>query len=127
MTDYAAVWLEEQNAEMLSRVRYGLDLAHTIRVALQPGDATRYEFQFTPIRFTERYEFSNDGRNPKFQSHAFSEVLIASILNEGFAREDAAVHRKCDASFLETLGERMGIRNPCTTQALIETIKAVWL
>lgn len=124
MSIYNKVWAEPQNIGMMKLMTENLISGKAVRVTVQPGDVTAYHFFIAPIVMTYDYEISNDGRQPKGSNWPVNRPFGAAItiLNEGFAERTGFAWFPA----FQHLQESMGIRNPCTTEALVATLEAIW-
>lgn len=124
VSDYNEVWNEPQNIGMARLFKDHLAFGEAVRVTVQPGDATAYQFFFVPVQVTVDWIVSDDGREPEnfgYLDRPFG--MSITILNEGFAERGGFAWSPDGLDHLEKM---MGIRNPCTTAALLATIRAIW-
>lgn len=126
---YDKVWSEPQNIEALESL-HGIrrrlhppGMGEPVIITLQPGDGTRYRFMLVPKPYT--FVVSDDGRDVG-REHGDPDILYVTVL-DGLGHGTARVHRESGIDGIRyRISDQMSIGNPCTAEALAQTILAVW-
>lgn len=125
--EYLAVWNEPQNKWAREGIMTTLHDGYTVRLALQPGDATRYYVSITPIGMTVDYEVSSEGRNPVVGGSVDRPFgVIVTLLNEGFATRSAHFWaHEFNALDEDQVRDRLGTRTIATAMAIVGLLRVI--
>ncbi len=122
--EYVGVWREEQNEGAIRMLRERLhEDRQTVKLILQPGDGTKYEFLLIPD--PSSVTVSDAGREPEARMGVPGQLYVHLLHGMGKGLLQIAASNGLDG-IRYRIGEYLEIGNPCTREALARALYYVW-